>query len=81
MKKAVKELRQGMKQAVHLIHLAKDDFCKRLKEYRVNRGWSLRKMSAKIGYSAMYISDIENGRRAPSERFLEKVEALPNIKS
>jgi ribosome-binding protein aMBF1 (putative translation factor) len=81
MKQAVKQLRQGMRQAVHLIHLAKDDFCKSLKEYRTKRGWSLRKMSSKIGYSAMYISDIENGRRAPSERFLAKVAELPSIKS
>ena len=80
MKQAVKELRKGMCQAVHLIHLAKDDFCASLKEYRNKRGWSLRKMGAKIGYSAMYISDIENGRRAPSEKFLEKVESLPIIK-
>ncbi len=81
MKQAVRELRKGMRQAVHLIKVVKDDFCMELKDYRAKRGWSLRQMGAKIGYSAMYISDVENGRRAPSERFLEKVESLPSIKS
>lgn len=45
-----------------------------LKEYRKKHNLSLEKLAKKIGYSAMYLCDIENEKRVP-----QKKETLTNI--
>lgn len=42
-----------------------------LKAIRVNRGYSVRDLAKKSGYSRGYISDIESGRRLPKSFVLE----------
>ncbi|WP_141733936.1 helix-turn-helix domain-containing protein [Oligoflexus tunisiensis] len=42
-----------------------------LKAVREDRGYSLRKVARKSGYSPSYISDIESGRRLPRVFALE----------
>ncbi len=42
-----------------------------LKAIRVNRGYSVRDLAKKSGYSRGYISDIESGRRLPKSFVLD----------
>jgi transcriptional regulator with XRE-family HTH domain len=42
-----------------------------LKAIRVDRGYSVRDLAKKSGYSRGYISDIESGRRLPKSFVLE----------
>jgi len=43
----------------------------RIRELRDNRDLSLRELAAKLGCSAPFISDVELGRRYPSEKVLK----------
>jgi DNA-binding XRE family transcriptional regulator len=42
-------------------------FGRRLKEYREHRGWSLANLARATHYSRGYLSNLENGRKAPAE--------------
>jgi transcriptional regulator with XRE-family HTH domain len=42
-------------------------FGRRLQEYRDHRGWSLADLSRATHYSRSYLSNIENGRKAPTD--------------
>lgn len=44
-----------------------------LKEYRKAHKLNQRALSAKIGISSMFLSDLENGRRTPGETTMEKI--------
>ena len=48
-----------------------------LREKRIARGLTLRGMAAKLGLSPVYMSNIENDRRAaPSQEYLERMAML-----
>lgn len=47
------------------------DLGNRLKAIREDRGYSVRALARKAGYSRGYISDIESGRRLPKSFVLE----------
>ena len=51
----------------------KDELCKSVRVKREALGVSLRSFATKIGVSAPYLSDIELGRRFPSEKILQKI--------
>jgi transcriptional regulator with XRE-family HTH domain len=48
-------------------------FGKRIRELRDGQDLSLREFAAKLGCSAPFISDIELGRRYPSEKVLKDI--------
>jgi transcriptional regulator with XRE-family HTH domain len=47
-----------------------------LRERRTRAGLSLRDVGARLGYSAVYLSDIERGRRNALPRIVKVYEAL-----
>lgn len=46
-----------------------------LRVAREQRGWSLRQLAAHTSYSYQQISNVESGRRTPSEAFVKEVDA------
>ncbi len=40
-------------------------FGKKLREYRIKRGWSIKDCSERIGISTRYLADIERGDKVP----------------
>ncbi len=55
------------------------DIGRRLKEIRGERGFTLAKVSAKVGVSAPYISMLENNHRRPSIKLLKKLAPCYNL--
>jgi transcriptional regulator with XRE-family HTH domain len=51
----------------------------RLRELRDRADLSLRELAKRIGISSPFLSDIELGRRFPSEQILEKLAAALNV--
>ena len=52
-------------------------FGEKLRTLRLRRGMTLRELAEALGYAAhSHISEIENGRRAPSLKFVVKVAQL-----
>jgi transcriptional regulator with XRE-family HTH domain len=51
----------------------------RLRELRDRADLSLRELAKRIGISSPFLSDIELGRRFPSEEILEKLAAALNV--
>ncbi len=52
----------------------------RLRQLRKTRGLSLRRAAEILGLSAPFISDVERGRRDPSDRRLAQLMALYDVK-
>jgi transcriptional regulator with XRE-family HTH domain len=46
---------------------------KRIRELRAERGMSLRQLARRLGVSAAYVSDVELGRRLPSDKLLAAI--------
>jgi transcriptional regulator with XRE-family HTH domain len=55
------------------------EFGRYLAQLRALRKLSLRKASTGIGISAMYLSEVESGKKKPSEDVLEKMSAFYNV--
>jgi transcriptional regulator with XRE-family HTH domain len=51
----------------------------RLRELRDRADLSLRELAKRIGISSPFLSDVELGRRFPSEEILEKLAAALNV--
>lgn len=55
-------------------------FGRKLKEYRLRKGWTLRQLSGVTGYPTATLSRIENGRVEPHELTMANIiRALPNV--
>lgn len=52
----------------------------RIRELRLKRDTSLRELAEKLGCSAPFISDIELGRRYPSEKVLADISNLLGVR-
>lgn len=52
---------------------------KKVKEYRLNHGWSQEKLAEEVELSVGYISAIENGKKRPSLKRLEKIAAVLGV--
>lgn len=57
----------------NLFEDCKDRVCEAIRSDRETLGLSVRTFAKKIGISAPYLSDIELGRRFPSEKVLTKI--------
>lgn len=77
--KRVRQILQMREQKVVVIdHVASG---KKARELRLNTGHSLRSVAAYMGYSAPYLSDLENGKRNWSPVLAEQfLIALDNMK-
>jgi len=53
----------------------------RIKQFRARKGLTLKEMGLRLGYSYVYLSDIERGKVKPSREFLEKIKEVFNISS
>lgn len=54
-------------------NLAADNFGSRLKQYRVDKGWTGTQLAETIGISQGSLSEIENGKREPSGKFFHGI--------
>lgn len=57
------------------------DIAKLIKDKRVARKWSLRRLGQKIGVTPAYVADIEAGRRLPSADLKERICSVLEIPS
>ena len=58
----------------------RDGFARKLKEYRLEREWTLRQMANVIGIDIRTIWNLENGKAIPHELTYRKlIKALPGI--
>jgi transcriptional regulator with XRE-family HTH domain len=53
---------------------------KKIRQYREEKDLSLREMAERIGRSAAFLSDIEHGKRFPSEKVLREIANLFRVK-
>ncbi|HUJ30715.1 MAG TPA: helix-turn-helix transcriptional regulator [Candidatus Acidoferrum sp.] len=51
-------------------------FGERIRELREARDWSVRELARKLKVSAPFLSDVELGRRHPSEDVLERIASV-----
>jgi lambda repressor-like predicted transcriptional regulator len=51
-------------------------FGRQMRKERVARGWSLREMSARTGINLGTLSQVENGKRPPTERIADKCDEV-----
>lgn len=56
----------GMQGYSSMVHTGGVSFGRRLQEYREHRGWSLADLSRATHYSRSHLSNLENGRKAPT---------------
>ena len=54
------------------MHVTQESLGKALRRYRLEAGYTLRKFAELVGISAPYQSDIELGRRIPTDELLRK---------
>lgn len=54
--------------------------CKRIKNYRHERGLTQEELAEKVGASRVYIGYVEQGRNTPSLEILEKIAKVLKVK-
>ena len=51
----------------------------KIQKYRINGGYSQERLAEAVDLSTSYISEIENGKKRPSMKTLEKIAAVLNV--
>lgn len=70
---AVEDYWEAQESAREMIEMGRSILGERIREARTRKGLSLREVARKVKISAAFLSDIELGRRAPSEENAKKI--------